>query len=119
EWLMRIEPFFIWHTRCGGVVKMMVESIVERGQKATELMLGGNELLVMFRLLCELQVLEQLECPSHLVHLSRDILLKVVYGEHIDRKSTRLNSSHVSISYAVFCLKKKNIIESAEFKITT
>src|SRR5437868_14310696 len=26
----------------------------------------------------------------------------------IDRKSTRLNSSHVSISYAVFCLKKKN-----------
>src|SRR5438067_10037156 len=27
-----------------------------------------------------------------------------------DRKSTRLNSSHVSISYAVFCLKKKNIL---------
>src|SRR5207249_10203105 len=26
-----------------------------------------------------------------------------------DRKSTRLNSSHVSISYAVFCLKKKNV----------
>src|SRR5699024_11805270 len=29
------------------------------------------------------------------------------YGWGIDRKSTRLNSSHVSISYAVFCLKKK------------
>src|SRR5207249_8725968 len=28
-------------------------------------------------------------------------------GKRIDRKSTRLNSSHVSISYAVFCLKKK------------
>src|SRR5699024_3151424 len=28
----------------------------------------------------------------------------------LDRKSTRLNSSHVSISYAVFCLKKKNIL---------
>src|SRR5699024_8012966 len=27
-----------------------------------------------------------------------------------DRKSTRLNSSHVSISYAVFCLKKKNAL---------
>src|SRR5438477_2291548 len=27
----------------------------------------------------------------------------------IDRKSTRLNSSHMSISYAVFCLKKKKI----------
>src|SRR5690349_22842833 len=29
-----------------------------------------------------------------------------------DRKSTRLNSSHVEISYAVFCLKKKTIISS-------
>src|SRR2546428_7113535 len=28
-------------------------------------------------------------------------------GEHVDRKSTRLNSSHDQISYAVFCLKKK------------
>src|SRR5207249_10187281 len=27
--------------------------------------------------------------------------------QNVDRKSTRLNSSHVSISYAVFCLKKK------------
>src|SRR3712207_8287168 len=27
-----------------------------------------------------------------------------------DRKSTRLNSSHANISYAVFCLKKKNLI---------
>src|SRR5688572_32344149 len=27
--------------------------------------------------------------------------------EHLDRKSTRLNSSHSQISYAVFCLKKK------------
>src|SRR5699024_11339264 len=31
-----------------------------------------------------------------------------------DRKSTRLNSSHVSISYAVFCLKKKKKIVAAE-----
>src|SRR5438309_2654798 len=30
----------------------------------------------------------------------------------LDRKSTRLNSSHSSISYAVFCLKKKNINNS-------
>src|SRR5699024_11722215 len=31
---------------------------------------------------------------------------------HRDRKSTRLNSSHVSISYAVFCLKKKRLREA-------
>src|SRR3712207_7096421 len=29
------------------------------------------------------------------------------YPDHRDRKSTRLNSSHANISYAVFCLKKK------------
>src|SRR5699024_12369001 len=34
--------------------------------------------------------------------------LRNIIGD-IDRKSTRLNSSHVSISYAVFCLKKKKI----------
>src|SRR5207244_4664086 len=32
-----------------------------------------------------------------------------VFGEKRDRKSTRLNSSHQIISYAVFCLKKKKI----------
>src|SRR5438552_12953271 len=31
-----------------------------------------------------------------------------------DRKSTRLNSSHQIISYAVFCLKKKNLLERIE-----
>src|SRR5690606_41554753 len=36
----------------------------------------------------------------------RDLFESVI---HQDRKSTRLNSSHVKISYAVFCLKKKRI----------
>src|SRR3712207_9437755 len=36
-------------------------------------------------------------------HFGRD----VVAVKHVDRKSTRLNSSHANISYAVFCLKKK------------
>src|SRR3712207_6895480 len=30
------------------------------------------------------------------------------FADVLDRKSTRLNSSHANISYAVFCLKKKN-----------
>src|SRR3989442_7889186 len=38
----------------------------------------------------------------------RSVMTKLLITE-IDRKSTRLNSSHVRISYAVFCLKKKNI----------
>src|SRR5947209_9787210 len=32
---------------------------------------------------------------------------------HLDRKSTRLNSSHANISYAVFCLKKKKKYNSS------
>src|SRR5258707_5146222 len=35
------------------------------------------------------------------------IALRVERGRKRDRKSTRLNSSHANISYAVFCLKKK------------
>src|SRR3712207_1561721 len=34
------------------------------------------------------------------------------YEETVDRKSTRLNSSHANISYAVFCLKKNNLFRS-------
>src|SRR5690349_22326744 len=37
---------------------------------------------------------------------------------HVDRKSTRLNSSHVEISYAVFCLKKKRKQKSAYLSST-
>src|SRR5258708_15090776 len=35
------------------------------------------------------------------------------------RKSTRLNSSHQIISYAVFCLKKKNIISLQTYNVNT
>src|SRR5258705_6517737 len=46
----------------------------------------------------------------HLRHDQSDLALAVDTNEgqdHSDRKSTRLNSSHLGISYAVFCLKKK------------
>src|SRR2546426_6077837 len=38
--------------------------------------------------------------------------IDLIYYGNQDRKSTRLNSSHLVISYAVFCLKKKNISSS-------
>src|SRR3712207_8585668 len=40
--------------------------------------------------------------------LSGEITVEVSSGKQGDRKSTRLNSSHANISYAVFCLKKTN-----------
>src|SRR3712207_8383506 len=50
------------------------------------------------------------------ISITREVAGKKIWIEHgqqhdernhIDRKSTRLNSSHANISYAVFCLKKK------------
>src|SRR5471032_3524894 len=38
-------------------------------------------------------------------------------GPQRDRKSTRLNSSHITISYAVFCLKKKKKTHKGDMKI--
>src|SRR5947209_17263727 len=43
----------------------------------------------------------QVACGPHLVDLIQ------AHAQCLDRKSTRLNSSHANISYAVFCLKKK------------
>src|SRR5690606_41822622 len=43
------------------------------------------------------------------VRLRTDLGYGDGYGDVEDRKSTRLNSSHVKISYAVFCLKKKKV----------
>src|SRR3989442_3073016 len=39
-------------------------------------------------------------------------LVRLAQGGRRDRKSTRLNSSHVRISYAVFCLKKNTLTEA-------
>src|SRR5437773_6119746 len=50
--------------------------------------------------------------PSQAARLGSDLAARVesrplMIKRLIDRKSTRLNSSHITISYAVFCLKKK------------
>src|SRR5262245_66479267 len=47
-------------------------------------------------------------CPTSLSSMLRGEDNRKANHETADRKSTRLNSSHLGISYAVFCLKKKN-----------
>src|SRR5690242_21297498 len=53
---------------------------------------------------------ELLGLTHYLFHRSTTMIEPNCYLQDLftDRKSTRLNSSHMSISYAVFCLKKKN-----------
>src|SRR5699024_11584772 len=54
----------------------------------------------------DMRIEEALEFFTNIPKLKRK--LQTIYDVGLgDRKSTRLNSSHVSISYAVFCLKKK------------
>src|SRR3989442_5761151 len=48
-----------------------------------------------------------------LIELAGAALPRTVAIDYADRKSTRLNSSHVRISYAVFCLKKKTNTSTA------
>src|SRR5207247_2991043 len=51
---------------------------------------------------------------AHLRHAVSQLRGADVFGTRRDRKSTRLNSSHEWISYAVFCLKKKKQIARTE-----
>src|SRR3712207_6980842 len=57
------------------------------------------------------RVMEDVRGLRHLDHERRAAAGEIVRGAE-DRKSTRLNSSHANISYAVFCLKKKKLRRS-------
>src|SRR5690606_42019278 len=62
-----------------------------------------------FYMLCDLRAALQFQRMNPpLLHQSSGVSDRPIDAAMIDRKSTRLNSSHVKISYAVFCLKKKN-----------
>src|SRR2546426_1806923 len=57
------------------------------------------------------QRLAEIAAAAHERHAEGELVdVEVFVGR--DRKSTRLNSSHLVISYAVFCLKKKNILKA-------
>src|SRR2546429_6075758 len=90
------------------------------GSRALSLQLGGRnaQKAKMSQLTFNLQPTRQILTVSELTARIRDLLARnftatFVQGEisncREDRKSTRLNSSHGYISYAVFCLKKKTI----------
>src|SRR5689334_24100208 len=68
-------------------------AFVEQGQRITPIGIGGKG-------------------DQSPVHHRSTITTGRLAALGLDRKSTRLNSSHSSISYAVFCLKKKNILNS-------
>src|SRR3712207_7028950 len=54
------------------------------------------------------------EVSAYVDNVKNEPLITTMPKAGKDRKSTRLNSSHANISYAVFCLKKKNIFTHNE-----
>src|SRR3989442_8406999 len=70
--------------------------------------LSLHDALPISRLRCKLPRALETRTKSVANPDRQGLLLRLVGPE--DRKSTRLNSSHVRISYAVFCLKKKNAV---------
>src|SRR5207245_6073577 len=81
-------------------------SDLERGSDETELLADDREdhVRVCFRQVADLGHALSQSTPADLPRADPDRRLDDLEP---DRKSTRLNSSHGSISYAVFCLKKK------------
>src|SRR2546422_7946813 len=75
---------------------------------------NGRVLVVLNRERLAVEVgrtnLHTFDTPPHIPgdrHRASGLHRRAILLNHIDRKSTRLNSSHGYISYAVFCLKKK------------
>src|SRR5699024_11829198 len=88
----------------------IIKDFVELG--IDKIRFTGGEPLVRKGIVDLIKKVDKLEGVREITMTTNGILLKKM-GQALkeagleDRKSTRLNSSHVSISYAVFCLKKK------------
>src|SRR5262245_64358038 len=80
-----------------GVLKAVANANGELAKVAVGRALGG---------LAEQQSLDAAMCEADGTDTKSRLGANAILG--VDRKSTRLNSSHLGISYAVFCLKKKN-----------
>src|SRR5690606_42134943 len=86
--------------------RRLFRSTFEHGTVQHGDQLGAVFAVGVFRLDGHVQLIARLLAFQGLLQAGDDIAAAV----QVDRKSTRLNSSHVKISYAVFCLKKKKNI---------
>src|SRR5690606_39978565 len=89
---------------CNKVLKAAASSFLDKLNCQT----WGDDPATSFRLRVRTLGLFLSSCSTSLRANGPTTILVFLLTCCLDRKSTRLNSSHVKISYAVFCLKKKN-----------
>src|SRR5690625_5459146 len=88
-----------------GLKQSLVAGIVNAGDRI--LMVYGGQTSLNFEGMSKGRPIRLTEDDMLLIKQSLSREVEAVSPSYGDRKSTRLNSSHVAISYAVFCLKKK------------
>src|SRR5699024_3334318 len=89
---------------CFGIDAVLLASFakVKKGERALDIGTGTGIIPILMTVKTDGEDFTGLEIQEESADMARR---SVKHNQ--DRKSTRLNSSHVSISYAVFCLKKK------------
>ena len=91
------------------IAALFVISVIQTSQASEK----PNWVQVKYTEVEEERVLNAVVEAVHKATISAQISGRVIKinadVDDTDRKSTRLNSSHITISYAVFCLKKKNV----------
>src|SRR5699024_11555183 len=83
--------------------------MIIRGTKAIQLLKGIIIVIVVWFISAILN-LPTIQWIMNQVISWGFLAIIILFQPELDRKSTRLNSSHVSISYAVFCLNKKQVL---------
>src|SRR3712207_8904701 len=84
--------------------RSLLEAVLDPGHRPRDLA-GHERLAAAGRLVVEQDAVHRVHAVRLAVVHRRPVAEQL--GDAVDRKSTRLNSSHANISYAVFCLKKK------------
>src|SRR5690625_5843847 len=93
--------------RCDAFINTFLQDdfVQKLKQYIVQLPQGHGQTIIAVHKLLHRKALIAVAIAKHFGQLTLVIEQQTLFGP--DRKSTRLNSSHVAISYAVFCLKKK------------
>src|SRR5699024_12400819 len=92
---------------CAGVHPLLPSFPTRRSSDLGRGPAAGHQVLFLSPLVLVVSAGVLLTAGAALAAVDESLQIRQLLSRVEDRKSTRLNSSHVSISYAVFCLKKK------------